>query len=130
MVKDGIADLINALKNGNLAGKEIVVTPYSSLKVAVLELLQKEGYVDSFSKKGKKIVKNIEVALKYSGKNPAISGVERVSKFSKRIYKGVDGIRPFKNGMGIQVLTTPKGVLTDREAKKQNVGGEVLFTMW
>jgi small subunit ribosomal protein S8 len=130
MVKDGISDLIVALKNGNKAGKEVVTTPYSNLKAAVLEVLEKEGYISSFSKKGKKTIKNIEVALKYDGKTPAINETTRISKFSKRVYKNVAQIRPYKNGVGITVLTTPKGILTDREAKKQNVGGEVLFTIW
>jgi small subunit ribosomal protein S8 len=130
MVKDGISDLIVTLKNGNLAGKETVTIPFSNLKAAVLEVLEKEGFISSVSKKGKKVVKSLEVALKYNGKMPVINGAERISKFSKRIYKSVADIRPVKNGIGIMVLTTPKGVLTDREAKKHKVGGEALFKMW
>ncbi len=130
MVKDGISDLIVSLKNASAIRKEIVVAPYSKLKADILDVLVKEGFVDSYQTKGKKVIKGLEINLKYDGKQSIIRGAERVSKFSKRIYVGVDGIRSVKNGTGILVLTTPKGILTDRQARKEKVGGEVLFKMW
>ncbi|MCC7004324.1 30S ribosomal protein S8 [Candidatus Nomurabacteria bacterium] len=130
MVKDTIADLISNLKNAGDAGVATLTTPYSKIKVAILDLLEKEGFIKSYSKKGKKIAKFLEIEILYVDKRPAINGFQRMSTFSKRIYKGVKDIRPVKNGFGITVLTTPKGILTDKSARKEKVGGELLFKVW
>lgn len=127
---DGISDLIIRIKNGNNAGKELVSMPYSSIKSDILDVLEKEGFVKDVASKGKKIHKSIDVGLIYDEYGPRIKGVERVSHLSKRIYKGVKDLKPIMQGHGVAILTTPKGVMTDVEARKQKVGGEVLFKIW
>lgn len=129
-MNDTIADMIIRIKNAGAAQKPSVLVSYSKMKLAIAELLKREGYVKEVSKKGKKISKFIDIGLIYEGKQPKIKGVERISKFSRRIYKGVKDIKPVKHGYGITVLTTPKGILTDKDAKKENVGGEALFKIW
>lgn len=127
---DSISDLIVRIKNASDVGKESFSITYSSLKEAILNLLEKEGYVKSFSKKGKKLQKTIEVELAYDEYGPRVKGVERVSHLSKRIYSGAKDLKPVKQGHGLMVVTTPKGVMTNNEARKQNVGGELLFKIW
>ncbi len=127
---DPIADMIVRIKNASDAKKESVVFPYSKFKAAILDTLAKEKYIESFSKKGKKVIKFIEVVLSYEDGEPRISGVDRMSKTSKRIYQKAANIRKVKSGMGALILSTPKGVMTDAEAKKNNVGGEALFKIW
>lgn len=130
MVTDPISELIIKIKNGNNAGLDMISLPHSNLKEAVANLLEKEGFIGSIAKKRRKAQKLMEIALVYEGKKPRINGVERISKPSRRLYWSVRQIRPFKNGYGIYVFSTPKGILSDREAKKQNVGGEILFKIW
>lgn len=127
---DGIADLIVRIKNGSTAGKDTVSISYSKLKAAILEVLEKEGYIKFSTKKGKKIHKAIEVGLLYDEHGPRVKGAERVSRLSKRIYSGSQNLKSVKQGHGILVLTTPKGIMTDAQARKEKVGGELLFKMW
>jgi small subunit ribosomal protein S8 len=131
-MKDPIGDLITKIKNANGAGHATVVVPYSKMKAAVLEVLEKEGYVKGISKKGKKVNKAIEVGLVYDEerKAPRITGVERVSKLSKRVYQKSKDIRAVRSRFGTLILTTPKGILTDKEARAEKVGGEALFKIW
>jgi small subunit ribosomal protein S8 len=131
MVTDPISDLIIRIKNASDAKKATLVVPYSKLKEGIVKVLEKEGYVKSVAVKGKKITKALEIELSYTeGNTPRISGVSRVSKLSQRIYAKSKDIRTFNHGFGNMVLSTPKGILTDKEAKKANVGGEVLFKIW
>ena len=127
---DPIADMITRLKNAQDVGKTSIVFPYSKLKLAVAEILEKTGYIKSTAKKGKKLAKSIEVELVYDNDKPKIRGVKRISKFSQRIYKGAKEIFPVKQGKGISIISTPQGILTDKEARKTNAGGEVLFEIW
>lgn len=127
---DHIADMITRIKNAGDVGKEVISFPYSKIKYEIANLLQKEGYLKSVSKKGKKITKFIEVGLAYDEGASKIHGVERVSKLSKRVYQKKTDIRPVKYGAGLIVLTTPKGVLTGVQARKEGVGGEALFKIW
>ncbi len=128
---DPIADMIVRIKNASDSKKESVVFPYSKLKLAILDVLMKNGYVKSFGKKGKKVVKFIEVVLSYDEDGAGmIRGVEKVSKNSKRVYSKSKDIKKVKNGMGILVLSTPKGIMTDKTAKGENLGGEALFKIW
>ncbi len=122
--------MINMIKNGSRAEHEFVVVPYSKIKHAVAECLVKEGFLTSASKKTKKGFPTLELGLAYKDGIPAVTGVERVSKSSRRVYKGVKEIKPTRNGFGLMVLTTPKGILTDKQARKEMVGGEVLFKLW
>ncbi len=130
MVIDPISDLLVRIKNASDARKESLVFPYSKLKESIANVLQKEGYIKSVAKKGKKVNKFIEIELLYADNKPRVQGVERVSKLSKRIYAKAGDLRVWKNGYGNIILSTPKGILTEMEAKKANVGGEVLFKIW
>lgn len=127
---DTISQLITELKNGNKAGKSSVTFPHSKLREAVLETLKSAGFVGSISKKGKKVIKSIEVELLYEGAQPRIEGVKRISKFSRRLYVKSSEANSVRNGFGALILTTPNGILTDAAARKQNVGGEALFKIW
>jgi small subunit ribosomal protein S8 len=118
---DSIADMIIRMKNAGDSRKESVVFPYSKIKLAILEILQKEGYIKSFGKKGKKVVKFIEVVLAYDGKDSKINGVKRVSKSSKRVYFGSKEIKKVKNGLGSMIMSTPKGIMTDKMAREPMV---------
>ena len=129
-MNDPIADMIVRMKNASASKKESVVFPYSKLKLAILDTLLKNGFVKSFGKKGKKIAKFIEVVLVYENGEPKIKGVERVSKTSKRIYNKTNEIRRVKSGFGYLILSTPQGIMTDKQAKEANVGGEALFKIW
>ena len=126
---DQIANMLIAIKNGGLVKKATVTLPSSKLKVAILELLKNEGYVKTY-KVEEGVKPTVEVVLAYTKDAPRIHGVSRVSKQSKRVYTGVKGITSFKYGHGMTVLSTPKGILSDKQARKEMVGGELLFTIW
>lgn len=127
---DPIADMLIRIKNGSNAGKDVVEMPFSSLKEAIAKVLFAEGFISSYAKKGKKVQKTLEIGLAYEGKKPRVSDVLRLSKPSRRYYMGVSDIKPVKNGYGLLVMSTPKGVMTGDEAKKSQVGGEALFKIW
>jgi small subunit ribosomal protein S8 len=131
MVNDPVSDFIIQLKNAGMVGKKTVRIPYSKLKHAIAETLIKAGYLESADKQGKKAKKTLEVILKYDeqGKHQ-ISGLKRVSKPGRRLYAGVSQLHPVKFGRGERILSTPAGILTGSEARKQNVGGEELFIIW
>ena len=131
MSRDPISELIIGIKNAGKAGKDSVKFPYSNFKMAVAEVLQKEKYVKSVSKIGKIPKRILEVEIAYKEKNiPKIKDVSRVSKLSKRIYNGAKKIKSVKRGYGEAIISTSKGVMTDKEARKAKVGGEVLFKIW
>lgn len=127
---DQIANMMNMIKNAGVKEHESVVVPYSKIKHAIADCLVKEGYISSVAKKMKKSFPVLELTLAYVENKPKITGVERISRSSCRVYKGVKEIRPNRNGYGLTLLTTPKGILTDRQARKEMVGGEVLFRLW
>lgn len=129
-MKDPIADFITQIKNAGNAGKSSIVVPFSTMKMAIADVLVKEGFLKSATKKGKKIAKFIEAELVYEGNKPFVQGVQRVSKFSRRIYKGAKDLNPVRHGYGLLILSTPKGIMTGKDAKRENVGGEVLFSIW
>lgn len=131
MVIDSISNLIITLKNAQDRGLSSTRVPFSKLTSSILEVLKKEGFIADFEDKGKEVKKHIDVELKYSNDGTkAISDVKRVSKQSKRVYKSVDQIHPVKNGYGRLILSTPAGILTDVQARKQRIGGEALFQIW
>lgn len=130
MVTDAISDLIIALKNANTAGKKTVSASYTKLKENVLAVLKKEGYIADFSVSGEGVKKTITATLTYKEGQPAITDVRRVSKFSKRVYAGAKNIRQVRNGYGKMIITTPQGIMTGDDARKQNIGGETLFAIW
>lgn len=119
------------IKNAGRAGHEVVVVSHSKIKLSIAECLVKEGYLKSITKKSKKGFPILELGVVYSEDGePKVSGVDRISKSSCRVYKGVKDIRTTRGGYVLTILSTPKGILTDRQAKKEMVGGEVLFKLW
>lgn len=119
------------LKNGSAVGKKSVSVPFSAFKQAIADKLKEAGYVQGVEKRGKKVKKTIEITLKYDDEgNAAIHGARRISKPGRRLYRSVLDIHPIRYGHGALFLSTPKGVLTDKEAKKEKVGGEALFEIW
>ena len=127
---DPIASMLIKIKNGNFANHEMVSLPYSNIKHRIANCLLKEGFVKSVVKKTKGGGFTLEIGLIYNDKKPKISGVKRISKPSQRLYFGTKDIKLVKNGKGIMVLSTPKGVLSGREARKEMVGGEVICQIW
>lgn len=130
-ITDTIADLLTRIRNANSAKHDTVQIPASNMKKAICQILQDEGYIKSFSveEDGKQGV--ITVTLKYlEGKQPVIQGLRRVSKPGLRIYSSVEDMPKVMKGLGVAIISTSKGVMTDREARKQNVGGEVLAFIW
>ena len=118
------------LKNASLAEKESVFFPYSNMKNAILACLYKEGYIKQFSKKVKKGFPVLEVDLLYTDRKPKITEVEKISKQSRRVYFKVKDIHSIRNGSGLLILSTPKGILSGKNARKEQVGGEALFKIW
>ena len=118
------------MKNGSLAGKESVLLPYSKMKNAIAMCLKKEGYITEVAKKVKKGQTLLEIGLVYVDKKPRITEVERISKQSRRVYFGMKDIHTVRNSTGLLVLSTPKGILSGKEARKEQVGGEALFKIW
>ncbi len=131
MVGDTVGDFIIQLKNAGMVGKKNISIPYSKLKHAIADKLVQEGYILTAEKEGKKVEKTLEVTLKYSPKGEHnIHGVKRVSKPGRRLYIKATEVYPVKFGKGRIILSTPQGILTGEEARKQNVGGEQLFIIW
>lgn len=128
---DQIANMIIMIKNASARNHESIVVPFSNIKFSIAKVLEKNGYVGTVEKKMKKGFPVLNINLAY-GENtePKVNGVERVSKSSCRVYVGAKDIRPVKNGRGMMLMTTPKGILTGTEARKELVGGEVLFKIW
>jgi small subunit ribosomal protein S8 len=128
---DKIADMIVMVKNGNAANKEAVTAPYSKYKHAIAQCLVKNGYLKAVNKKtGKSGFPVLELELQYNGKDPKVKFIKRLSKPSRRTYFGTKDIRPVRNGYGLLVLSTPKGILDGETARKEQVGGEALFKIW
>ena len=127
---DPISNMLIMMKNAGRAGHKSVVVPYSGLKNSIAECLEKEGYLVKISKKTRKGHPILELEMAFADKDPKIKSVKRISKQSRRIYFKVKDIRPVKNGQGILVLSTPKGILSGESARKEQVGGEALFQIW
>ena len=125
-VNDPIADMLTRIRNAQMAQKLVVRMPSSKLKVAVAKVLKDEGYVEDFAVRGEAAKPELEIGLKYYAGRPVIERIERVSRPGLRVYKGVGAIPQVMNGLGVAIVTTPKGVMTDRKARASGVGGEVL----
>jgi small subunit ribosomal protein S8 len=131
MTTDPIADLINRVMNGHRARHANIRAPYSKVKEAICDVLRREGYIRDFEKATVAGHPALVVTLAYdSNRKPAILGVRRVSSPGQRIYADADHLPKVRNGLGMAVLTTPSGLLTDSEARQKRIGGEVLFEMW
>ena len=127
---DPIADFLTRLRNGVQAGKAEVNAPYSKLKAEIARILKQEGYITNYEIETKGKFPEIRVVTKVINRAPAITGLKRVSRPGLRKYVGSEEIPRVLGGMGVAILSTPRGVLSGREAKKQNVGGELLAFVW
>jgi small subunit ribosomal protein S8 len=125
-MSDPIADMLTRIRNAQMVEKAVVTMPSSKLKVAIAQVLKDEGYIDGFQVRSNGAKSELEIGLKYYAGKPVIERIERVSRPGLRIYKGRDAIPSVKNGLGVAIVTTPKGVMTDRKARQTGVGGEVL----
>jgi small subunit ribosomal protein S8 len=123
---DPIADMLTRIRNAQMAEKVAVSMPSSKLKIAIAKVLKDEGYIDDFAVRGDAVKAELDIALKYYAGRPVIERIERVSKPGLRVYKGKDDLPKVMNGLGIAIVSTPKGVMTDRRARASNTGGEVL----
>lgn len=129
-MNDPIGDLINRIKSAGAAHKESAVVPYSNLKWALALKLKERGFVKDVQKKGKVYPEIVfEIAYDQSGK-PRVQGASRVSKLSRRVYKGYKDIKPVRRGHGMVLVSTPAGLMTGEEAIKAKLGGEVMCTVW
>ena len=129
-ITDSIGDMLTRIRNANAALKPEVVIPHSKLKADIARILKKEGYVRDFSVKQDGVRKQIHVELKFVGKKSAIEDIQRVSRPGQRVYVGSEDIPRVRGGMGTTLLSTSRGVMTGRDARKLKVGGEVLCTVW
>ena len=125
-MSDPIADLLTRIRNAQMVAKATVQIPSSKVKVAIAQVLKDEGYIDGFQVKSADGKAELEITLKYYAGRPVIERIERVSRPGLRVYKGRDAIPSVMNGLGVAIVTTPKGVMTDRKSLASGVGGEVL----
>jgi small subunit ribosomal protein S8 len=123
---DPVADMLTRIRNAQLAQKNSVAMPSSKLKVAIAAVLKDEGYIDDFAVRETEGKSQLDIALKYYAGRPVIERIERISRPGLRVYKGSGDLPRVMNGLGIAIVSTPKGVMTDRRARATNVGGEVL----
>ncbi|MCL4426839.1 30S ribosomal protein S8 [Patescibacteria group bacterium] len=127
---DPIADMFVRIQNASLRQKPEVVVPFSRLKQDIAELLKRSALIEDFTKKGKKVKKSLIVKLSYENGQSVISGWKRISKPGVRIYASYKDIKPVQSGFGMAIISTSAGVRSDKEARRQKVGGEVLVEIW
>jgi len=131
VVTDTIADMLTRIRNANSMGYTDVTVPASKLKVELARILKEEGFIKDYKVVNEDVQKNIELTLKYgSKKEKVITGLKRISKPGLRVYVKSDEIPKVLNGLGIAIISTSKGIMTDKDARKQNLGGEVLAYIW
>ncbi|MNI57988.1 30S ribosomal protein S8 [compost metagenome] len=129
-VTDPIADMLTRIRNANTERHDTVDVPYSKVKAAIADILLNEGFVKSVEILQDGIRKTIRITLKYENKTRVLQGLKRISKPGLRIYADVEQLPRVLNGLGIAIISTSKGIIVDREARKQNIGGEVLAYIW
>ena len=127
---DPIADMLTRIRNANAVKNATVAMPSSNFKVHIAEILKEEGFIKDFTIEEDGVKKTIVITLKYNGNERVITGLKRISKPGLRIYAKVDEVPKVLNGLGIAILSTSKGVMTDKEARAQKVGGEVIAYVW
>ena len=127
---DPITNMLNSIKNAQAVLLPQIEVDFSNLKYEIAKILERKGLVEKVSKSGKKINKTLEIVLKYEDKIPAISGLKRVSKSGQRIYLPAHKIKSVRGGYGFSIISTSKGLMTGSEAKKQNLGGELICEIW
>jgi small subunit ribosomal protein S8 len=123
---DPVADMLTRIRNAQACGKSTVAMPSSKLKGAIAQVLKDEGYIEGFVVKPNEGKPEIEIALRYYAGQPVIEKIERVSRPGLRVYRGAQDIPKVMNGLGVAIVSTPKGVMTDRKARATGIGGEVL----
>ena len=123
---DPIADMLTRIRNAQMVEKASVTMPASKIKAAIAAVLKDEGYIEDFAVRSAEGKSQLDIALKYYAGRPVIERIDRVSKPGLRVYKGADDLPRVMNGLGVAIVSTPKGVMTDRKARASNVGGEVL----
>lgn len=123
---DPIADMLTRIRNAQMVEKVSVSMPASKIKAAIAKVLKDEGYIEDFALRQGDGKSQLDIALKYYAGRPVIERIERISKPGLRVYKGKDDLPRVMNGLGVAIVSTPKGVMTDRKARASNVGGEVL----
>lgn len=129
-VTDVISDFLTRVRNAGAARHKTVDTPYSNLKYNVASIMKQQGYIEDFEKLEEGPQGTLRVTLRYYQREPAFRHIAKVSKPGRRVYKNAKSLPRVKNGLGIAVVSTSKGVMSDKEARKMNVGGEVLCTIW
>ncbi len=127
---DPISNMLTIIRNAQAVNKETVDIPFSNLKYEIAKILDKENFIEKVEKKGKKTKKIFEITLKYSDKMPVISGLKRISKPGQRIYLPAMKINRVRDGYGIAIISTSKGLMTDKEARKKKLGGEIICKIW
>lgn len=131
MMTDPIADFISRIRNGLMAKHKTIVVPSSKMKVRIATILKEEGYVDEVQEQASEGRNVLTVTLRYDeGNEPVIEGIQRVSRPGLRHYTNADNLRKVRGGLGMSILSTSRGVMTDHQARKDRVGGEVLFQVW
>lgn len=131
MHSDPIADLLTRIRNGANVGHQSIEAPFSKLKLEVVRILQAEGFVKGYEIATESTFPNIRVHLKYNAKRkPIFQHLQRVSKPGLRIYSSSGKLKPIRSGLGTKIISTSQGVMTDREARKRHIGGEVLCVIW
>ena len=125
-MSDPIADMLTRIRNAQSVDKAAVTMPASKIKVAIAQVLKDEGYIDGFALKNDSGKAELEIALMYYAGRPVIERIERVSRPGLRVYRGREALPKVMNGLGVAIVTTPKGVMTDRKARATGIGGEVL----
>ena len=123
---DPLGDMLTRIRNGQSARKDSILTPASKLRANVLDVLQREGYIRGYNEEELAGQRGLRIELKYFEGQPAIQHLARVSKPGRRVYSGAKELPRIRNGLGVVIVSTPRGVLSDAEAREQNVGGEVL----
>lgn len=127
---DPIADMLTRIRNANLAKHNTVKIPFSKIKESLANILKSEGYINNFEVKEEGTKKDIIVSLKYMDGEAVIKGLKRISKPGRRVYTSVESLPKVLGGLGIAIVSTPNGVITDKECRKHSVGGEVLCYVW
>ncbi|MEK7664699.1 MAG: 30S ribosomal protein S8 [Patescibacteria group bacterium] len=127
---DPITDMLNIIRNAKALLKEEILVPFSKIKYEIAGILSKEGFVGEIKKNIKEKNKEIKIFLKYENGVSAISGLKRVSKPGQRIYSKSSELKRVRGGYGISIVSTPKGLMTNKEARKQKLGGEILLEIW
>jgi small subunit ribosomal protein S8 len=129
-VTDVIADFLTRIRNAGRARHNEVLVPFSKMKWEICQILKDQGYIEDFEKLDDNVQGTIRIKLKYYNRQPVIRDIKRVSKPGRRIYVGAKEIPRVRNGLGIAVVSTSRGIMTDKMARKLNIGGELLFTIW